>query len=106
VSDFFWVKLLGRPVPSNPILREFLGIILVVLYMFVLPVVMARPKEKLPRALRWMSLNFYYQKMGATRYYLGVALFLLMLSLPIKMYLRWMFNLKYIMTFPEIFFNI
>src|SRR3990172_5088699 len=106
VSDFFWVKLLGRPLPQNPIVREFIGIILVLVYMGVLPVLMAQPKEKLPRFLGWLSLNKYYVKMGPARYYLGVSLFLLMLSLPIKMYLRWMFNLKYIVTFPEIFFNI
>ncbi len=29
VSDFFWVKLLSRPLPANPIVREFIGIILV-----------------------------------------------------------------------------
>jgi hypothetical protein len=106
VSDFFWVKFLGRPLPQNPIVREFIGIILVLAYMGVLPVLMAQPKEKLPRLLRWLSLNTYYVKMGPARYYLGVSLFLLMLSLPIKMYLRWLFNLKYIVTFPEIFFNI
>jgi len=106
VSDFFWVKLLGRTLPQNPILREFIGIILVLAYVGVLPLLMALPKAKLPRFLGWLSFNKYYVKMGPARYYLGVSLFLLMLSLPIKMYLRWMFNLKYIVTFPEIFFNI
>ena len=106
VSDFFWVQLLSRPHPSNPIVREFLGIILIALYVGVLPVLMSRPKEKLPGFLRWISLHKYYEKMGAPRYYLVVVLFLLMLSLPIKMYLRWAFNLKYIVAFPEIFFNI
>jgi hypothetical protein len=106
VSDFFWVKLLGRPLPTNPILREFIGIIVTLIYVGVLPVAMAMPKEKLPGFLRWLSLHRYYQKMGPARYYLGVSLFLLMLSLPIKMYLRWFFNLKYIVAFPEIFFNI
>ena len=28
------------------------------------------------------------------------------LSLPIKMYLRWIFNLKYLVSIPEWFFNI
>ncbi len=106
VSDFFWVRGLGRPLPSNPIVREFLGIILVLFYVGVLPVLMARPREKLPKFLQWISLNKYFQKMGPARYYLGVILFLAMLSLPIKMYLRWAFNLKYVVAFPEIFFNI
>ncbi len=106
VSDFLWVRWLGKPHPSNPIVRELLGIILVGFYMGVLPVLLARPKEKFPKFLRWVSLHGYYQKMGPARYYVGVVLFLLMLSLPIKMYLRWFFNLKYIVAFPEIFFNI
>ena len=75
-------------------------------YIGVLPFLLAIPKEKFPKFLQWASLHGYYQKMGAVRYYTGVVLFLLMLSLPIKMYLRWAFNLKYIVTFPEIFFNI
>jgi hypothetical protein len=33
-------------------------------------------------------------------------LFLSMMSLPIKMLLRWIFNLKYIVAIPEFFFNI
>ena len=74
--------------------------------MFVLPVILAWPKEKFPKFLQWMSLHHYFQKMGPTRYCIGVVLFLLMVSLPIKMYLRWAFNLKYIVAFPEIFFNI
>jgi hypothetical protein len=106
VSDFLWVKLLGRPLPSNPFVREFVGVILVGFYTFALPVLLARPKEKLPGFLRWASLHGYYEKMGPARYYVGVVLFLLMLSLPIKMYLRWAFNLKYVVAFPEIFFNI
>jgi hypothetical protein len=106
VSDFFWVKLLNRPLPTNAIVREFIGIILILIYVAVLPVALALPKEKLPGPLRFLSLHRYYEKMGPARYYLGVSLFLLMLSLPIKMYLRWAFNLKYIVAFPEIFFNI
>lgn len=106
VSDFFWVRLLNRPLPSNPIVREFLGILIVLFYIGVLPVLLSLPREKLPRLIRGVSLNKYYVKMGPVRYYVGVVLFLVMLALPIKMYLRWLFNLKYIMTFPEIFFNI
>jgi hypothetical protein len=29
-----------------------------------------------------------------------------MLALPLKMYSRWLFNLKYIIAIPEAFFNI
>jgi hypothetical protein len=34
-----------------------------------------------------------------------VNLLLFMFSLPIKMVLRWVFNLKYIISIPEIFLN-
>lgn len=110
VSDFFWVKLLGRPLPSGgffpALFREWLGLLMVGAYLFVLPVVMSWPRDRFPAFLRWLSLRKYYEKMGPTRFYIGISLFLLMMSLPIKMYLRWAFNLKYIVAFPEIFFNI
>jgi len=106
ISDIFWVRVLGRPLPSNPIVREFLGIGMILFYIGFLPVALAWPKEKFPKFLQWMSLNNYYEKMGPARYYLGVMLFLLMISLPIKMYMRWIWDLKYIVAFPEIFFNI
>ena len=37
---------------------------------------------------------------------LGVNLFLIMVAVPIKMYLRWIFNLKYIVNIQEFSFNI
>ena len=44
--------------------------------------------------------------MGPWRYSVFVMLLLSMIALPIKMVLRWLFNLKYIVAMPEIFFNI
>jgi len=44
--------------------------------------------------------------MDMARYMIGVSLALMMLALPIKMYLRWIFNLKYIVAIPEFSFNI
>jgi hypothetical protein len=105
VSEYFWVKLLSRPLPRKPLIREFLGLLLVGGYLFLLPPLLARPFKR-PKWLAWASLNRFYTQMGPTRYYIAVLLFLMMLSLPIKMYLRWAFNLKYIVAFPEIFFNI
>jgi hypothetical protein len=48
----------------------------------------------------------YYEKLGPARYYVSVLLFLMMMSLPLKMLARWIFNLKYVVAIPEIFFNI
>jgi len=81
--------------PANPLIRESFGIVLVLVYVFVLPVVLART-----------SFKVFYEKLGGPRYYVTVILFLMMMSLPLKMLARWIFNLKYVVAIPEIFFNI
>jgi hypothetical protein len=43
--------------------------------------------------------------MGFIRYMIMANLMLLMLSLPLKMALRWTLNLKYILSIPEISLN-
>ena len=48
----------------------------------------------------------YYDKMGPPRYYIGMTLFLTMMLMPIKMYCRWLFNLKYFVHIQEFFLNI
>ena len=75
--------------------RELPGILLSLFYVLILPVLLARTLFK-----------SYVGKLGAPRFYVTVFLFLMMMSLPVKMLLRWVFNLKYIVAIPEIFFNI
>jgi hypothetical protein len=60
----------------------------------------------LPLLLSRTVLRRFFEKMDMPRYIIGVSLGLMMLSLPIKMYLRWIFNLKYIVAIPEFAFNI
>jgi hypothetical protein len=95
LAEYIWVRGLGVGQPSFWLTREIFGILLVLAYVFVLPVLFARTIFK-----------NYYAKMGPGRYYVGVFLFLMMMSLPVKMLLRWIFNLKYIVGIPEFFFNI
>ncbi|MDP6581591.1 MAG: hypothetical protein QF681_13130, partial [Vicinamibacterales bacterium] len=95
LSEFIWVRGLGMAQPENWFIREIFGILLTVGYMVVLPVALARK-----------GLAKYFEKLGPARYYVTVTLFLLMLSLPVKMLTRWLFNLKYIVSIPEFFFNI
>ena len=91
LSEFFWIKGLGRAMPKNLLLRESVGIILSLGYMFGLPPLIARTK--------WgMSI---IEKTGKVRFYILIGLVLLMGSLPIKMFLRWLFSLKYIVALPE-----
>src|SRR6266852_1523351 len=95
LSEYIWVWGLKTGLPQFWLTREIFGILLVLLYIFGLPVILAKTAFKI-----------YYQKMGASRYYVGVFLFLMMISLPLKMLARWIFSLKYIVGIPEIFFNI
>jgi len=95
LSDIIWVKLLNVGLPKNMYLREIFGIVAVLLYIFALPLLLAKYGAKR-----------FYDKMGPVRYHVMMNLFLVMMSLPIKMYLRWAFNFKYIVNLPEIFFNI
>ena len=95
LSDYVWVRGLRTGLPTNWFLREIVGILFVLAYVLVVPVWLARS---------WFK--GYYEKMGAARYYVGAFLFVSMMSLPIKMLLRWIFNLKYIVAIPEFFFNI
>jgi hypothetical protein len=95
LSEYIWVRGLSTGLPSFWLTREIFGILLVLGYVLVLPVVLAR-----------RSFRTYYEKMGPPRYYVGAFLFLMMMSLPAKMLLRWIFNLKYIVAIPEFFFNI
>jgi hypothetical protein len=95
LSEYVWMRGFGTGLPTNWFVREIFGILLTLAYVFVLPVVLAGTLFK-----------GYYAKLGAPRYYVTVFLFLSMMSLPIKMLLRWIFNLKYIVAIPEFFFNI
>ncbi len=95
LSQYIFVKGLGWGLPKFWLIREFPGILLVGLY-YLLP----------PYFLSKTVFKRYYEKLGAPRYIILVMLLLTMLSLPIKMYLRWAFNLKYIVAIPEFFFNI
>jgi hypothetical protein len=95
LSEYIWVLGLRRGLPENWFVREIFGILFVLAYVFALPVLLART-----------GLRRYYEKLGPSRYYVSVFLFLMMMSLPAKMLLRWVFNLKYIVAINEFFFNI
>jgi len=96
LSEIIWIRLFGYGLPSHWLVRESFGIVFLVLYLFVLPVVLSKTR----------FFKTFYDKMGPARYYVGITLFLIMMLMPLKMYLRWLFNLKYIVHIQEFFFNI
>jgi cytochrome b/b6/petD-like protein len=115
LSEYFWVKMLHMKMPSGPLgmwLRELPGILLTLFYIGVLPGILAMTRKTWSFKLgsRTFSMTFglrkYFEKLGPWRYSIFVMLLLCMIALPIKMVLRWTLNLKYIVSLPEIFFNI
>ena len=42
LSEYFWVIGLGQPLPSNILLRESIGFLVTGIYLFVLPVLLAK----------------------------------------------------------------
>ena len=95
VSEIFWVKWLKTALPTFWLKRELPGILLVLFYLGALPGLLSKT-----------LFRRFYEKMGMVRFFVGVNLFLIMLAVPIKMYLRWIFNLKYIVNIQEFSFNI
>jgi hypothetical protein len=106
LSEFFWVRWLNQGMPRAPtdaggwmkfgyiMLRESPGIVLVLLYFLALPPLMATT-----------IFRRFLAKMGFIRYMVLANLLLFMAALPLKMVLRWSFNLKYLISIPEYFFN-
>lgn len=95
LSDILWVNMLGQQPPANWLVRELPGILIVAAYLFVTPMIMAKT-----------IFREFYIRMGLLRYQLMMNILLMMAFLPLKMVLRWSFNLKYIVYIPEYFFNI
>jgi hypothetical protein len=103
MSNVFWNVLMHRarptadnnPIPVLPfwIVREWLGFAIVGVYIVIVPIV-----------LRFTVFKRMYENMGAIRYVVMVTLLLFMALMPIKMVLRWLFNMKYFIYLPE--FNV
>ena len=96
VSEIFYVNMLGWTVePKHWFLRELPGMLLVIGYLTIFPLIIART----------VGRNMF-RELGAIRFGVVVNLGLFMLAVPIKMVLRWLFNLKYVVNLDEILLNI
>jgi hypothetical protein len=76
------------------LLREAPGLLVMGAYLVLLPPLMAIT-----------IFRGFFAKMGFIRYMIMSNLMLLMLTLPLKMVLRWTLNLKYIISIPEFSLN-
>ena len=95
LSEFIFVKWLGQGLPKEWYIREAPGFLVLFVY-FMIP----------PAAAAFTFCKKALQEMGVARYVVASFLILTVIAVPIKMYLRWTFNLKYIVAIPEFFFNI
>ena len=106
LSDVFWLDVLNTTLPKAPqgsgaltelgyiLVREAPGILLVLGYFIALPPILAV-----------FLMRGFYERMGFIRFMVLANLLLFMLALPIKMVLRWVFNLKCLVAIPEYFLN-
>ncbi len=95
-SDIVWVQLLGTSRPTSIFVREMPGMLIVLAYFVLVPLILSRIT---------LFKNMIVQG-GYIRFSVLALLLLFMASLPIKMVLRWTMNLKYLVAIPEYFFNI
>lgn len=94
LSEWFWLSF-GMSSQGHWFIRELPGLIVVFVYLAVLPPLLAKT-----------IFRTFFIRMGFFRFFMLVTLIQFMACLPIKMVLRWVFNLKYIVFIPEYFFNI
>ena len=87
LSEYFWIRWLGRPLPEAWYVREAPGILLLAGYFLAVPPLLAFTK-----------LRGLFQQLGFVRYNVLMTLALFMALLPIKMVLRWTINLKYLVA--------
>ena len=88
-------KCLKKALPSNILVREAPGILATVTFLFALPPILA-----------FTVCKGLYKHCGFIRYNLVMSHLLVMVGMLLKMIARWVFNLKYVVFMPEIFFNI
>jgi hypothetical protein len=112
LSEYVWVRVFypignflgwdwlsqGIPSPTNSLAlgnlwlvfkKEFAGLLFLGFWFLLLPAILARGK-----------LKSFYETLGFGRYSVAIFLFLTMATVPLKMYLRWLLNLKYIVDTP------
>ncbi|MFN4259371.1 MAG: hypothetical protein ACK4RK_08725 [Gemmataceae bacterium] len=99
LSEYFWLFLFGNASILQPggnwLIRELPGILLTLGFLILIPPMLAKT-----------CMREFYIRMGFVRFFTLVTLIQFMAALPIKMLLRWVINLKYIVYIPELFFNI
>ena len=106
LSEYFWVTWLGRGLPQAAagagclvqgvtiLWREIAGVVALGAYFGLLPWLLGKT-----------ILQRFRSRMTFGRYAILSLLLLMMLAVPLKMILRWQWNLSYLVSIPEYLFN-
>lgn len=95
LSELVYIIWMKQSLPQNILLREMWGFLTLIVYFGLTPLLLAKTVFK-----------EMFKNMGPLYYTIFTVLLLMAAGLPIKMMLRWAFNIKYIIAIPEFFFNI
>jgi len=95
LSEYVYMIWWKRSLPQNIFLREIFGFLALFVYFGLMPLVLVKT---------WFK--DIYKSLGPLRYSIFTVFLLMAIGLPLKMFLRWTFNIKYILAIPEYFFNI
>ncbi len=94
-SDYVWNYGLGMAPPKTSLIREIPGMVFILGFVFVIPMVFAKT-----------LFRRMYEQMGFIRYWFMMIHFMVLALLPLKMILRWTMTLKYFVFLPEYNFNL
>lgn len=94
LSQAVWSLAGVRTESLHWLTRELPGIVLVGLYLAAVPAVVAKVRRQ------------FYERLGFVRYSLVMLHLLVMLAVPIKMGLRWVFDVRHVVAVPEHFFGL
>jgi len=94
LSDWWWKWLCAQPLPPNLWLRELPGLSFLFVWLLILPMIGYILLRSIGSRMTWWRMLTY--------------LFIIQLAmlLPLKMFGRHFVNLKYIVSIPEMWFNV
>lgn len=94
LSEYVWNHLAGQPRPANPLVRESVGLSLLALHLLLVPAVAATLLRRVTPQMTWRRIFLFWLVLQALN------------LTPLKIFLRWVCNCKYLVTFPEWMLNV
>ena len=90
LSEMFWQRTLASSLPDNPVLRELPGVVLILAYCLATSI----------------SCWCIFKPLISWRHAVLCTVSQLALFFPFVILVKRVFSVKYLVTYPEIFFNV